>query len=553
MKQGVEVSESGATFRVWAPKHRALQLNLDGRDYPMSSSGPGEFSLFRPDARPGMSYAYRFEEGRLRPDPASRRQPEGVHERSAILDPKAFRWSDASWKGRPLESLVFYELHVGTFTEQGTLDAAMRHLPELAELGITCVELMPLQPFAGNRNWGYDGVLPFAVHEGYGGPEALQRFIDFAHRVGLAVCLDVVFNHLGPEGNYLAEFGPYFSSRHRSPWGDGINYDGEQSAPVRQFVIEAALQWVRDFHADALRLDAVHAIADDSPRHIVREITDAIREFAKHADRQIHVIAESDLNDRRVVETGPAGWGASAMWADDFHHAVHAWLTQERAHYYADFGDPRDLAKALSEGFTHQGQVSKFRNRPHGSSTAGLVPSNFVFALQNHDQIGNRPHGERLFSLLPQEAWPPLAATLLLGPALPLLFMGEEYGETRPFLYFTSHSDPDLAKAVSEGRRREFIARGEAEVPDPQAVETFSASKLTHRRDRSADSMRGLYRNLLQLRREYQECISREWPQVSIDGKVVTMVRSRFSVRANLGPEPASGLPAWGWKVEPGA
>ncbi len=268
MKQGVEVSESGATFRVWAPKHRALQLNLDGRDYPMSASGPGEFSLFRPDAHPGMSYAYRFEDGRLRPDPASRRQPEGVHERSAIFDPKAFRWSDIRWKGRPLESLVFYELHVGTFTDGGTLDAAVRHLPELAELGITCVELMPLQPFAGNRNWGYDGVLPYAVHEGYGGPEALQRFIDFAHRAGLAVCLDVVFNHLGPEGNYLEEFGPYFSSRHRSPWGDGINYDGEQSAPVRQFVIEAALQWARDFRADALRLDAVHAIADDSPRHI---------------------------------------------------------------------------------------------------------------------------------------------------------------------------------------------------------------------------------------------------------------------------------------------
>jgi maltooligosyltrehalose trehalohydrolase len=550
MKHGVEVSERGATFRVWAPKHRSLQLNLDGRDYPMSANAPGEFSLFRPGAHQGMRYAYRFEDGRLRPDPASRRQPEGVHERSAIFDPRAFRWSDGNWNGRPLESLVFYELHLGTYTDQGTLDAAAQHLVDLAELGVTCLELMPVQPFAGNRNWGYDGVFPYAVHEAYGGPEALQRFIDLAHQAGLAVCLDVVFNHLGPEGNYSGEFGPYFSSRHPSPWGDGINYDGNQSGPVREFAIEAALQWVRDFHADALRLDAVHAIADDSPRHIVREITRAIQEFAQRANRQIHVIAESDLNDRRVVESEPLGWGASAMWTDDFHHAAHAWLTRERTDYYADFGDPLDLVKALSEGFTYQGQFSGFRNRRHGTMTAGLAPSRFVFALQNHDQIGNRPHGERLFTLLPHEAWPPLAAILLLGPGLPLLFMGEEYGETRPFLYFTSHSDPALAKAVSEGRRREFAARGEAAIPDPQAVETFSASKLTHRCDGSAIAHRDLYRNLLQLRRQYQDCISTEWPRVSIDGKVVSMVRSRLSLKANLGPWPASGLLPWGWEVE---
>jgi len=517
----------------------------------MEPDSKGGFSLFRPGVTAGATYGYRFEDGRLRPDPASRRQPQGVHAPSAVFDPQAFPWSDEGWTGPPLESLVFYELHVGTFTQEGTLAAAARYLPDLVALGITCVELMPLQPFPGDRNWGYDGVYSYAIHESYGGPEAFQRFIDEAHRLGVAVCLDVVYNHLGPEGNYLGEFGPYFSPRHHSPWGDSINYDGEQSGPVRQFMLGAALQWVRDFHVDALRLDAVHAIADDSPRHIVGEMCDAVRALATKTGRQIHVVAESALNDRKVIEPPPGGWGASAVWADDFHHAVHAWLTGERTSYYVDFGIPEQLVKALSDGWTYQGQYSQFRKRPHGTLTTGLGPSEFVFALQNHDQVGNRSHGARLYTLLPRECWPPLAAILLLGPALPLLFMGEEYGETRPFLYFTSHSDPDLAKAVSEGRRREFSATGAGDVPDPQDVATFIASKLTHRRDGVHAEMLKVYKQLLELRRRHRDIISREWPQVSISGRVLSMARSSFTLRANLGPDAAGGLGPWAWDVLP--
>ena len=517
----------------------------------MTREAEGWFSLFSAQARAGSRYAYQLEDGRRRPDPASLRQPEGVHAASAVFDVNAFHWNDAGWKGVELDSLVFYELHVGTFTEEGTLDAAARFLPELKELGVTCVELMPVQPFAGDRNWGYDGVLPYAVHESYGGPEALQRFVDAAHRAGLAVCLDVMFNHLGPEGNYSQDFAPYYSARHQTPWGDGIDFDGEDSGPVRRFFVGAALQWVRDFHLDALRLDAVHAIPDDSPRHIVRETTDEVRAFAKAAGRQIHVIAESDLCDRRVVESGPGGWGASSAWADDFHHAVHAWLTGERRHYFADFGRPEDLTLALGQGFVHQGQYSQFRRRPHGTPTSGLRPSQFVFSLQNHDQVGNRPHGERLISLLPEGAWPPLAAIFLLGPGLPLLFMGEEYGETRPFLYFTSHSDPALAKAVSEGRKRELIAAGVENVPDPQDPATFLASKLSRRSDGVHREILRTYRTLLELRRRYKQCIAGEWPRVAIHGRAVSVERSAFTLQSNLGSEPALGLGPWSWRVEP--
>ena len=551
MKHGVEVTNRGSTFRVWAPRHRSLSLLLDGRSLPMNPEGQGRFSLFSSEGTDGARYAYQLEDGGIRPDPASLRQPEGVHAASAVFDAKAFRWREEGWKGIDLEALVFYELHVGTFTEEGTLDAAAAHLPELSELGVTCVELMPVQPFAGDRNWGYDGVLPYAVHESYGGPVALQRFVDAAHRANVAVCLDVVFNHFGPEGNYLGEFAPYFSSRHRTPWGDGINYDGEDSAPVREFVVGAAVQWIRDFHLDALRLDAVHAIPDESPRHIVREIADAVREVGREMGRKIYVVAESDLNDRRVVDRGPGGWGASTAWADDFHHAVHAFLTGERSYYYADFGRREDVSTALEAGFVYQGQFSPFRGRPHGTPTKGLVPSQFVFALQNHDQVGNRPHGERLISLIPREAWPPLAAILVLGPALPLLFMGEEYGESRPFLYFTSHSDPALAKAVSEGRKRELIAAGVDDVPDPQDPATFSASKLSHRRDGDHAVIRGVYQQLLRMRRRFQRSIAGEWSRVTWEGNVISISRSQFSLKANLGSESALGLPPWGWRVEP--
>ncbi len=505
-----------------------------------------------PGAGAGSRYQFLFDDGRLLPDPASRRQPDGVHGPSQVFDPERYAWRHGAWRGLPLEELVFYELHVGTFTDAGTLDAAADRLDDLAELGVTCVELMPVQPFPGDRNWGYDGVDLWAVHEAYGGPEALQRFVDRAHGIGLAVCLDVVYNHLGPEGNYLREFGPYFTSRHRSPWGDGVNYDGPGSEAVRSFAIGSALQWVRDFRVDALRLDAVHAIADDSPRHIVGAIADAVRDFAERTARHVHVVAESDLNDRKVVDPPPQGWGASAMWADDLHHAIHALVTGERAAFYADFGRPDELARALGEGFAYQGQFSRFRKKAHGTDTRGLAPSRFVICSQNHDQVGNRPAGERLAAMVPWDLLTPIAALVLLGPGLPLLFMGEEYGERRPFQYFTSHTDPEVARAVTQGRKAEFIAAPGTAVPDPQDPETFRRSKLAHRRDGRHGQLRRRYRDLLRTRRRHLPAVAVAWPAVRAQGHAFTLTRPGLEVAVNLGASPAAGLPAYGWKVTEG-
>jgi maltooligosyltrehalose trehalohydrolase len=497
-------------------------------------------------ARDGSRYSLVLPDGRVRPDPASRRQPGGVHAESQVFDARRHARRDGAWTGLRQEALVFYELHVGTFTNPGTLDAAAERLPDLVDLGVTCVELMPVQPFAGERNWGYDGVHPYAVHEAYGGPEALMRFVERAHACGLAVCLDVVYNHLGPEGNYLSEFGPYLTQRHRSLWGDGLDLDGLGSGPVRAFMVGAARQWVRDFHLDALRLDATHAIADDSPRHLVAELCDE----GRSAGRCVHVVAEDDRNDRAVLDPPPRGWGASAVWADDLHHALHAFLTGERARYLQDYGSAEDVARALSEGFVYQGQRSRYRGKPHGTDPRGLAPERFVTCGQNHDQVGNRPRGERIASLVPWDALRPLSTLVVLGSGLPLLFMGEEYGETAPFQYFTSHSDPALAKAVSEGRKKELIAAGEGDVPDPQAEETFRRSKLSHRRDGRHGALRDHYRWLLALRRAHLDVIAARWPEVEVDGTAFTLRRPGLVVRANLGARAAGGLPAWGVAIE---
>ena len=545
MRHGVSRHGQGLQLAVWAPRTDRLELRVGDRQLPLRSAPRGWWTADLPLLSPGTPYALVFPDGRVRPDPASRSQAVDVHGPSTLFDPGAFRWSDQRWKGVPSEALVFYELHVGTFTEDGTLDAAAERLPELVDLGVSCVELMPLQPFGGSRNWGYDGVLLHAVHGAYGGPAALQRFVDRAHALGLGVCLDVVYNHLGPEGNYLAEFGPYTTSRHRSPWGDGMNYDGPDAGPVRAYMVQAARSWVEDFHVDALRLDAVHAIVDESPVHLVSDIVRAVGEAS---GGRAHVIAESDMNDRKVVDPRPAGWGSSATWADDFHHILHALLTGEQGAYYADYGDPQDLVTVLEHGFAYQGQYSRFRGRPHGTNTAGLLPRQFVFCVQNHDQIGNRPRGERLASLVPPEALEPLATLLLLGPGLPLLFMGEEHGETRPFLYFTSHTDPALGKAVSEGRRAEFIAQAK-EVPDPQAESTFEASRPARTGN---EALREHYRKMLAIRRRYLDRIASEWPRVQRAGRAYRLERPGLTVTVNLGPDPALRLPGWGWEVLPG-
>lgn len=552
--QGPRITRDGVRFEVWAPSQARPAIRVGGRRHRLEPVGDGWYAAEVQGVGDGTRYELVLDDGRLRPDPGSRRQPDGVHGPSEVFDTSRHAWRDGGWRGLPREALVFYELHVGTYTPEGTLDAAAARLPDLVDLGVTCVELLPLQPFAGARNWGYDGVLLHAVHEGYGGPAALQRFVDRAHALGLAVCLDVVYNHLGPEGNYLPELGPWFTRRHRTPWGDGLDCDGPASAAVRAYLISAAVSWVRDFHADALRLDATHAITDGSPRHLVAELCDAVRAAGRAAGREVHVVAEDDENDREVLDPPPRGWGASAVWADDLHHALHALVTAERARFLADFGRPEHVARALAEGFVYQGEHSAYRKGPHGTRVDGLAPSRFVTCLQNHDQVGNRPNGERISALVPWEALEPLSAVVLLGSGLPLLFMGEEYGEPAPFLYFTSHSDPGLARAVSEGRRDEFIAAGVETVPDPQAEETFRASKLSHRRDGRHGALREHYRRLLALRRRHLATISAGWPDVTVEGTAFTLRREGLVVRANLGARPAGGLGPWGLEiVEAGA
>jgi maltooligosyltrehalose trehalohydrolase len=454
---------------------------------------------------PHSRYLYRLDDSQEYPDPASRFQPDGVHKPSEIVDLTAFSWSDADWKPPALEKSIFYELHVGTFSEHGSLDGVRAHLGELAELGVTTIELMPLAQFPGSRNWGYDGVYPFAVQNSYGGPLALQRLVNAAHAEGLAVAVDVVYNHLGPEGNYLGQFGPYFSDRYRTPWGEAINFDGAESDPVRRYFIENALFWFEQFHVDVLRLDAIHGIFDFGAYHILAELEDRAQWAAKSLGRDVHLIAESDLNDARVLQPREqGGYALPAQWSDDFHHSLHALLTHESQGYYADFGCVGDLAKVLRDGWLYHGQYSKFRRRRHGNSPRGIPRSHFVVFSQNHDQVGNRARGDRLSTLVNFEAQKLAAGVTLLSPFVPLLFMGEEYAEPAPFLYFTSHGDKDLIDAVRRGRRAEFAEFGwSEEVPDPQDAHTFVNSRLQHSLcDREPHrALRLLYQELIRFRR----------------------------------------------------
>jgi maltooligosyltrehalose trehalohydrolase len=427
-----------------------------------------------------------------------------VHGASAVIDP-AFAWSDTEWVGIPLGDVVLYELHIGTFTADGTFDAAIRHFDALRDLGVTAVELMPVAEFPGARNWGYDGVFPFAAESSYGGPDGLRRLVDAAHVRGLAVVLDVVYNHLGPEGNVLAAFGPYFTERYRTPWGDALNFDDRGSDEVRRFFIENALQWTSDFRIDALRLDAVHAIADPTAYPFVEQLCDAVHERAAAEGRLVHVIAESSANDARLITPKERGGiGCDAQWNDDFHHALHALLTGERDEYYVDYGSPNDLAGAFRDGFVYAHRYSTFRDRHHGRHAVGLPGERFVVFDQNHDHVGNRPHGDRLAELVGIDGVRVAAMAVLCSPFVPLLFMGEEFAETNPFPYFVSHSDPALVEAVRRGRRDEFASLAGVEVPDPQAESTFTAAKLDwSKRDREPHaSVLHWYRRLLALRAE---------------------------------------------------
>lgn len=493
-------------LRVWAPRAQLVELETNGRTLRMERQHRGWWGVEAPFLRHGTDYRFRVDGEGPFPDPRSRWQPQGIDGPSRWVDHSRFAWNDDAWQQPPFGSAILYELHIGTFTPEGTFDAAIDRLNHLVELGVTHIELMPVAEFSGDRGWGYDGVDLYAPHHAYGGPEALKRLVNACHEHGLGVLLDVVYNHLGPAGNYLAQFGPYFTDRFATPWGEAVNLDGPGSDEVRRFFIDNALMWLRDYHFDGLRIDAVHAILDTSAIHFLEQLATEVSNLEIQLGRHLVLIAESALNDPRVVtkqELG--GYGIDAQWNEDFHHALHALLTGEREGYYCDFGKPADLAKVLTEGFVLDGCYSAYRRRRHGRPATGLAGRRFVGCLQNHDQIGNRARGERIAALLSQDQLKTGAALVLTAPFVPMLFQGEEWGTSTPFLYFTDHRDPRLGEAVKRGRREEFTTFGwnPEMIPDPQSEETFLRSRLDwsepHRLPHS--DLLHWYRSLIKLRR----------------------------------------------------
>lgn len=508
----------------------------------MQKSERGYFKAVAGGVKAGSLYFYRLPNGLERPDPASRFQPDGVHRPSQILDTRMFSWKAGDWQGLPLENYIIYELHVGAYTPKGTFEAILAHLDEIKSLGVTAVEIMPVAQFPGGRNWGYDGVYPYAVQNTYGGPAGLQRLIDACHQNGMAVVLDVVYNHLGPEGNYLADFGPYFTDRYHTPWGPAINFDGPGSDEVRRYFIENALYWIREFRIDALRLDAIHGIVDTSAHPFLSELSEAVHRFAKSSGRKVHLIAESDLNDIRVLRCRElGGYGMEAQWNDDFHHSLHVLLTGEKTGYYKDFGNVSHLKKAFMEGFVYCGQYSAFRNRRHGNSSLEIPARQFVVCAQNHDQVGNRILGERLSQLVSFESLKLAAGAILLSPFIPLLFMGEEYGETAPFPYFISHLNPELIEAVRKGRYEEFASFAWShEAPDPQDESTFASAKLNHRKRLTEPhrTLQEFYRELIRLRNQCSPLsqLSKESCEVISfkDERVLSLRRWKDAAEAQL-------------------
>jgi maltooligosyltrehalose trehalohydrolase len=564
---------SQVAFRVWAPNARQIGLRL------LPVSGESKTIELRPglgkspdrdvweavvEARPGDRYFY-LVDGRQVSDPVSRLLPEGVHGPTEIVDPLQFQWNDSEWCGLPFSDYVLYELHLGTFTPEGTFDGAIQKLDALKQLGVTAIEMMPVNAFPGHRNWGYDGVGLYAVQASYGGPEAFRRFVDAAHRRGLAVVLDVVYNHLGNEGNYLRLFGPYFTARYQTPWGEAVNYDDEGCAGVRRFIVDNALYWLTEYHLDGLRLDAVQTIRDNSPHHIVAEIAEQAHALGARLQRTICIMAETDENDARyVLPPGRGGYGLEAMWSDDFHHVLHAMFTGERAGYYQDFGSPRQLAKVLNQGYVFQGEFFHFWKDIRGTSASGVpLPANII-CIQNHDQVGNRAQGERLTELVPRGVRKLMAAILLLAPHTPLIFMGQEFDEAAPFQFFTDFADPRIQKAVSEGRRNEFRDFAFGEVPDPQHRATFDRSRLRWPQADETNDMLLWYRNLLQLRRSLfppqpeqpasrnsvqtsdRTCEARLLQEDAVLHMYVPRQNPRLLLTCNLKPgKPLAQMPGW--------
>jgi len=479
-KQG----QDGYFFQVWAPFCSKVELKLfvsgEAVLKPMEKDAEGYFSAKVSKVFPGTRYRYVLDGQKERPDPVSRFQPEGVHGPSCVVDPEEYKWKDCHWKGMALREMIFYETHIGTFTPEGTFESAIKKIPYLKRLGINCLEIMPVAQFPGTRNWGYDGAGLYAVQNSYGGPTGLKKLIDACHSHDLAVCLDVIYNHFGPEGNYLHDYGPYFTKKYCTPWGSAINFDDQYSDHVRRFLINNALYWIDEYHVDALRLDAIHGIFDFSAKHILQELNESVQDLAQKQNRQVQVIAESDLNDSRIIRSlSQGGYGLSGQWSDDFHHAVHACLTGERNGYYEDFGSVKDIVKVICDGFVYDGKYSLHRKRRHGNSVKDLPAEKLVVCTQNHDQVGNRAFGDRLSTIVSFDKEKLAAVLLMLSPYTPLLFMGQEYAERAPFQYFIDHGDADLIHAVQEGRKREFAAFGWKDIPDPKAEKTFFDSKLT--------------------------------------------------------------------------
>lgn len=509
MKVGSQyLGNSVCEFTLWSPLKEKVAVHLvspEDKLLPMIEQEQGYWYLKAENIAPGTLYYYQLEDSADRPDPASHFQPQGVHEASAVIDHSNTNWQDFQWTGIPLEEMIIYELHVGTFTAEGTFKAIISRLSDLAELGVNAIEIMPVAQFSGDRNWGYDGVYPYAVQNSYGRPEDLKQLVDEAHQQGIAVILDVVYNHFGPEGNYIAHHAPYFTDTYQTPWGDAINFDDAYSYGVRNYFIENALYWLKNYHIDGLRLDAIQAIYDSSAKHILQEIAEKVEEFSHQVGRKFYLIAESDRNDVRIIRPQElGGYGLDAQWSDDFHHSLRTVLTKESGGYYADFGTCQQLAKAYQNTFVYDWQYSQFRKRYHGNVTGDRPAAQFVVCIQNHDQIGNRMLGERLSDLIDFEAVKLAAGALLLSPYVPLLFMGQEYGEESPFLYFVSHEDPDLVAAVREGRKKEFTDfHLEGEYIDPQSTEAFNLSKINwqQKNEGKHQVLWQFYQQLINLRR----------------------------------------------------
>jgi maltooligosyltrehalose trehalohydrolase len=544
------------TLRVWAPGRTSVELVTGDDRRPMAAGADGWWSVDIAPAEEPLDHLFSLDGGEPRPDPRSTWLPHGVHGPTRTYDHRAFDWTDSAWRGVPLRGAVLYELHVGTFTPEGTFDAAVERLDHLVDLGVDAVELLPCNAFDGRWGWGYDGVALMAVHEPYGGPDGLKRFVDACHARGLGVVMDVVLNHLGPSGNYLPEFGPYLTDAHQTPWGSAVNLDREGSDEVRRFLLDVCLAWLRDFHCDGLRLDAVHALVDERATHLLEELATEVGELAAQVGRPLWLVAESDLNDPVVVTPREAGgYGIDGQWADDVHHAVHALLTGERSGYYGDFGSLPTLAKALTGVFVHDGCWSSFRDRSHGRPVPPELDGwRFVTYLQDHDQVGNRATGDRLSASLSDGQLAIGAALVLLSPFTPMLFMGEEWGARTPWQFFSDHSG-SLGEAVRKGRREEFARHGWAteDVPDPQAESTYRASQLdwSEREEPRGQDLLRWYRDLIALRRARPELADgrRDRVEVSYDEEQqwVVVRRGGVALACNLAAErqvvPVPGTP----------